>query len=291
MVNYYGKFVPNISTVTGRLYDFTKKDVKFIWTATQQMAFDSLKQALVSDKVLSHYDPTKRLGVFADASAYGVGAVLFNMESNGIEKPIYYASRVLSDAETNYSQIEKEGLAIVFAMRRFQRYLEGRHFILFTDHRLLLKIFGQNEPTPTTTSARLQRWSLFLILFDYEIVFKKSTENANADALSRNPVDAAERIDSEIAYIQKDYLSCLPIDWKQIRNWGTNDRLLSHAIFYTRTGWPDVCPSEELRPLWIRRFELTIQDDCLLFGAHVVISAVFRKALLALLHQAYPGVV
>ena len=134
MVNYYGKFVPNISTVTGPLYDLTKKDVKFIWTATHQMAFDSLKQALVSDKVLSHYDPTKRLGVAADVSAYGVGAVLFNMESNGIEKPIYYANCVLSDAEKNYSQIDKLGLAIVFAMRRFQRYLEVRQFILFTDH-------------------------------------------------------------------------------------------------------------------------------------------------------------
>ena len=146
-------------------------------------------------KVLSHYNLTKRLGVSADASAYGVGAVLFNIESNGIEKPIYYASRVLFGAETNYSQIEKEGLAIVFAMRRFQQYLEGRHFIIFTDHRQLLKIFSQNETTPTTTSARLQRWSLVLSSFDYEICFKKSKENANADAVSRNPFDAAERID------------------------------------------------------------------------------------------------
>ena len=56
------------------------------------------------------------------------------MESNGILKPIYYARRVLSDAEKNYSQIEKEGFAILFAMRRFQRYLEERYFILFTDH-------------------------------------------------------------------------------------------------------------------------------------------------------------
>ena len=246
MVNYYNKFVPNISTVTNVQYDLTKKDYKFIWTAAHQMAFDSLKRALVSDKVLSHYDPTKRLGVSADASAYGVGAVLLNMESNGREKPIYYASRVLFDAEKNYSQIEKEGLAIVFAMRRFQRYLAKQHFILFTDHRPLLKIFGQNETTSTTTSARFQRWSLFLSSFDYEIGFKKSTENANDDALSRNPVDAAERIDSKIAYIQKDYLSDLPIDWRQIRNRSTNDRLLSHATFYTCTGWPNVCPSEEL---------------------------------------------
>ena len=227
--------------------------------------------------MLSHYDLTKRLGVSADASAYGVEAVLFHIESNSIEKPIYYASRVLFDAEKNYSHIEK-GLAIVFSMRRFQRYLEGRHYILFTDHRPLLKIIGQNETTPTTTSARLQRWSLFLSLIDYVIGFKKSTKYANADALSRNFVVAAERIDSEIAYIQKDYLSDLPIDWRQIRNRSTNDRLLSHALFYTRTGSPDVCPSEELRPLWIRRFELTIQDDCLLWGARSYSGSISKSA-------------
>ena len=91
---------------------------------------------------------TKRLGVSADASAYVVGAILFNIESNGIEKPIYNASRVLSVAAKNYSQIENEGLAILSAMRRFQRYLEGRHFVIINDHRPLLKNFGQNETTP-----------------------------------------------------------------------------------------------------------------------------------------------
>ena len=99
MVTYYGKVVPNISTVTGPLYELNNKDVKFIWAATHQLAFDSLKRSLVSNKVLSHYDLIKRLGVSADASAYGVETVIFHMKSNGIEKPIYYASRFLSDAE------------------------------------------------------------------------------------------------------------------------------------------------------------------------------------------------
>ena len=160
MVNYYGKFVPNLSTAAGSLYNLTKKDVKFCWTQAHQMAFDSLKRILVSDKLLAHYDPYLILGISADASSYGIGAVLFHIEPNGVERPIYYSSRVLSDAEKNYSQVEKEGLAIIFAMKRFQRFVTGRHFFLFTDHRPLLKIFGQQESTPSTTSARLQRWSL-----------------------------------------------------------------------------------------------------------------------------------
>ena len=291
MVNYYGKFVPNLSTSAGSLYGLTKKNVQFCWTRDHQLAFDSLKRVLVSDKLLAHYDPNNSLGVSADASAFGIRAVLFHIDSNDNERPIYYASRVLSDAEKNYSQIEKEGLAIIFAMQRFQRFVTGRHFLLFTDHQPLLKIFGSHDSTPTTTSARLQRWSLFLSSFNYEIAYKKSVEHANADGLSRHFVDLGESIDSEIAIIQHDILEDLPIDWHQIRARSAKDRLIAHAIYYTRIGSPENCPSEDLRPLWQRRIELTIQDDCLLWGIRVVIPVSFNQALLASLHSGHPGVV
>lgn len=164
--NYYGNVVPNMSTAAGSLCFLTNKNVGYNWRTTHQAAFDALKQSLISEKVLAHYDPNKRIGVAADASAYGIGAVLFHIESNGIERPVYYVNRVLSDAEKNYFQIEKEGLAIIFAIKLFNCYITGRHFVLFTDHRPLLKIFGPNEQTPTTTSARLQRLALFLGKFD-----------------------------------------------------------------------------------------------------------------------------
>ncbi|MCP6768594.1 Ty3/Gypsy family RNase HI domain-containing protein, partial [Klebsiella pneumoniae] len=104
---------------------------------------------------------------------------------------------VLSASEKNYSQIEKEGLTIIFALKQFQRYLSGRHFTLHTDHRPLIKIFGQHDAVPSTTSARLQRWAIFLGCFDYTIGYNKSADNANADGLSRHPVGEAESIDSE----------------------------------------------------------------------------------------------
>lgn len=114
--------------------------------------------------------------------------MLFHTDVSGNERPVYYASRVLSSSEKNYSQIEKEGLAIVFALKHFQRFLSGRNFTLHTDHRPLFKIFGSNDAVPSTTLARLQRWAIFLGCFNYTIGYKKSAENANADGLSRHPV-------------------------------------------------------------------------------------------------------
>ena len=290
MTNYYGKFIANMSCVAAPFYSLTRKDTSYVWGPKQQSPFENLKSALASDVVLAHYDPAKEICVAADASAYGVGAVLCHREC-GIEHPVSYVSRVLSDSERNYSQIEKERLAKIFVMQRFQRYISGRHFTLLTDHRPLLKIFGEHESVLSTTSARLQRWAIFLGSFDYSINLKQSGDQSNADSLSRHFVDKPELIDFEICQIQHERLESLPVDWKMIRDRSRVDPVISQAIRYTRIGWPETCPSDDMRPFWERRTELTIQDDCLLWGIRVVIPERHRNALLISLHEAHPGLV
>ena len=103
-------------------------------------------------------------------------------------KPIAYASRSLNPSEKNYSQIEKEGLAIIFGVTKYCIYPFGRKFILRTDHKSLLKIFAPDSATPALGAVRLQRWSLLLSSYQYEIEFKPSDEVDHADALSRLPV-------------------------------------------------------------------------------------------------------
>lgn len=123
MVNFYSKFVPRFSTTLAPLYELLKGDVKFIWSVDCQRAFESIKKHLLSDNVLVHYDATKPIKLTVDASAKGIGAVLSHTFPNKSERPIAFASRVLSQAEKSYSQIQKEALAIIYAVKKFNQYL------------------------------------------------------------------------------------------------------------------------------------------------------------------------
>ena len=124
----------------------------------------------------------------SDASQYGIWAVMLHRFPNGDERPIAYASRSLNSSEKNYSQIEKEELAIIFGVTKYYMYLFGRKFKLRTDHKPLLKIFAPDSATSVLAAARLQRWSLLLSSYQYEIEFKPSAEVASSDALSRLPL-------------------------------------------------------------------------------------------------------
>ncbi len=124
-----------------------------------------MKSKLASAEVLAHYDPTLPVKLDCDASAYGVGAVLFHQYRDGSERPIAYASCILSTAEV---KIEKEGLALIFGVKKFHKYLYGRRFTLVTDHKPLLAILGSKKSLPTLAAARLQMWAIFLLGYQYD---------------------------------------------------------------------------------------------------------------------------
>ena len=144
------------------MYKLLKRKVCWYWKSKQAEAFKLAKSALQADSLLVHYNPKKQIVVACDASPLGLGAVLSHIMPDGQERPIAYASRTLTAAERGYSQIEKEGLAVVFAVTNFHNYLHGQSFMIESDHQPLSHLFNQQKAISVTASARIQRWALTL---------------------------------------------------------------------------------------------------------------------------------
>ena len=183
MLNYYGKFLPNLSTCLAPLYKLLQKQSHWKWGHEQKKVFRKAKDLLTLSSVLIHYDPTKLLVLACDASPYGLGAILSHQLGSD-EQPIAFASCSLAPAEKNYSQIDKETLAIVFGVKHFHQYLFGRKFIIKSDHKPLQHLFGEKRGIPAMASARVQCWALTWSTYDYKIQYVPGKDNANADVFS-----------------------------------------------------------------------------------------------------------
>ncbi|XP_060077413.1 uncharacterized protein K02A2.6-like [Ylistrum balloti] len=181
LVNYYAKFIKNLSSMVNPLNQLLEANRKWGWSAECDTAFQRVKEAVASEQVLTHFDPGKKVQLTTDASPYGIGAVLSHVMEDESERPIAFASRSLSKSECNYAQIDKEALAIVWGVKKFYQYLYGRHFILLTDHQPQTSIFHTEKGIPVTTAARHQRYALYLAGFQYDIKYKSTAKHANAD--------------------------------------------------------------------------------------------------------------
>jgi hypothetical protein len=186
LAGYYRKFIPHFSTIAKPFTTLLTKEIPWKWTSEEQRSFDLLKSKLTEIPVLQYPDFQKPFILTTDTSGYGLGAVL-SQGMVGKDRPVAYASRTLNSAELNYSTVEKECLALVWACKHFRPYLLGRKFQIFTDHKALQWIFNVKD-----SSSRLLRWKLSLEEFEYEVKYKPGKQNANADGLSRYPVLAVE---------------------------------------------------------------------------------------------------
>lgn len=135
-----------------------------------------------------HYDSEKDIVLSCDASPYGIGAALSYQMPNRTERPIGFASHMLNTAEKNYSQLDKEGLAVTFGIKRFHQYLYGRKFTIVTDHKPLLLLFSEMQAIPLMVSTRIQIWAVILRAYGFRIVYKEGKNHSNADALSCLPL-------------------------------------------------------------------------------------------------------
>ncbi|KAJ8021906.1 hypothetical protein HOLleu_39239 [Holothuria leucospilota] len=290
MVQYYAKFLPNLSTTLHPLNDLLKVTSKWNWSKECEAAFQKAKECITSAKVLMHYDVKLPIKLACDASSYGLGAVISHVTSDGQERPVAFASRTLSASEKNYSQIEKEVLALIFGVKKFHQYLYGRKFTLVTDHKPLLKILGPKSGIPTLAAARLQRWALLLASYQYEIEFRKTEEHSNADALSRLPVARTSDMHEEPAIYQVSQVNDLPVSSKDVEDTTRKDPILSRALQYTLNGWPEYVQDDSLKPFFNRKEQLSVDQGCLLWGLRVIIPPKLQSHVLNTLHDEHVGI-
>ncbi|GJY19235.1 reverse transcriptase domain-containing protein [Tanacetum coccineum] len=182
---FYRRFIKDFSKISRPMTHLLEKNTPFIFLEDCILAFQTLKKKLTEAPILIAPNWDQPFEIMCDASDYAIGAVL----GQRIEKhfrPIHYASKTMTEAETNYTTTEKEMLAVVYAFEKFRSYLIMNKSVVYTDHSALKYLFNKKD-----AKARLLRWVLLLQEFDFKVIDTKGAENYAADHLSRleNPYE------------------------------------------------------------------------------------------------------
>lgn len=286
MISFYSKFFPNMATTAAPLYKLTQKDTKFHWSKQCDVAFKQLKSLITSDRLIVPYDPDRPIVLSADAGPTGVGAVLAHEYADGSERPILYIHRALSKTQQAYSQLDKEAYAIKWATEKLHHYLIGRSFVLYTDHRPLLYIFGhQRRKLPVLCATRLLHYALFLQEFTFTIRYRKAEDHGNADFLSRLPKDSSELPalgddEAEIDALHIHHISVLPMSAEELAAATLQDQEGRELIKKLRDG-ESLGKSED--------GFFSLESGCVLRGLRSFIPVKYRSAVLEELHSGHLG--
>ena len=302
MVNYLGKFLPGLSDTCKPLRDLLQAGNAWNWNADQERAIEKIKKAIISTPVLKFFDPKCPTTVQCDASGTGLGAVLLQRE-----QPIAYASRALTTTEQGYSQIEKELLAVVFAMERFDQYVYGRSVEVRSDHQPLQTI---SSKALHFAPKRLQRMLLRLQRYDYIIRYQPGKEMLVSDTLSRacgtNSIDnsSAEADDLVVAALQTRFQKQLekldatvditlpPSRLARLKGETAQDETLQALAEVIKVGWPE---DKNRIPLDVRAYhnvrdELTVENGIIFRGQRCVVPSSLRREVIEKLHSAHMGI-
>ena len=294
MVQQMGKFSPNLADKTKPLRDLLSLKNQWAWTEHQQQAFEALKRELSSRPVLALYNPNADTLVAADASSFGLGAVLTQKQDNDEWLPIAYVSRALTPTERRYAQIEKEALAITYACERFQEYLIGKSFHINTDHKPLVPIFSSKSLDELP--LRVQRFRLRLLRFQFSISHTPGKKLITADTLSRAPLQTLSPADSQLqddcdAYVVMT-IGSLPATepkLKQIKKALKADDVCKQVMQFCNEGWPDRVDGS-LKQYFPVRLELSVHDGLLLKGNQLVIPSSMQSEIIHCLHAGHQGI-
>ncbi|GJY26171.1 reverse transcriptase domain-containing protein [Tanacetum coccineum] len=176
---FYRRFIKDFSKISRPMTHLLEKNTPFIFLEECIQAFQTLKNKLTEAQILIAPNWDQPFELMCDASDYAIGAVL----GQRIEKhfrPIHYASKTMTEAESNYTTTEKEMLVVVYAFKKFRSYPIMNKSIVYTDHSTLKYLFAKKD-----AKERLLRWVLLLQEFNFKVVDTKGAKNLAADHLSR----------------------------------------------------------------------------------------------------------
>ncbi|GBN52888.1 Transposon Tf2-11 polyprotein [Araneus ventricosus] len=248
LLNFYHSFLKDKATIAEPLHRLLEKNAEWKWTSAHEKAFAAVRNCFLQIVcyVLSHLVP------------------------DGREAPIAYASRTLTSTERNYSQLDKEALSIIAGVKKFHSFLYGHTFTLVTDHQPLLGLFNKMKLTPDIISPRMLRWSQMLNAYDFTIIHHPGKKIQNADALSRLPLEIPETdIPSPPEVLFLEELHNPPVKADEISQATLRDPVLSRVLNWVLKGWPE--SAKECRIFYLKRHELSVHKNCLLWGNRVVI--------------------
>jgi len=294
MVNQLGKFTPQLANITQPLRELLSRRCSWCWTANQDEAFNATKQELLKPTVLALYNPKAQTKVLADASSFGLGAVLLQKHSNNW-KPVAFASRSMTEVERCYTQIEKEALATTWACEKFVDCILGAKFTIETDHKPLVPLLSTTHLH--CLPPRVLRFRLRLNRFDYDICHVPGKSLCTADTLSRAPTAVSGQnsiaFQNELEAFTDTITSSLPASNKRLQEYcdkQKTDATCSLVRSYCTDGWPDISDvSADLKPYSEICSELTICNDILLRGFRIVVPVSMQKQTLEKIHHGHQG--
>ena len=295
LFNYVSKFMPHLSSIMKPMTDLLKSDTAWVWGPPQEEAFAKAKDLLCSAPALSYYDPKLPTTVSADASSFGLGAVLLQQHDDDW-KPVAFCSRTLTPTEVNWAQIEKECLAAVWACEKFSRYLVGLPcFRLETDHKPLVPLLTTKNLGDAP--VRCQRLLMRMMRFNPDVHYVPGKYLAIADALSRKPLpdqNADITLDKAVEAHVEAVMSGWPASktkLDEIRETSEVDPTLHKVAEYITDGWPNSSKSLplSLMPFYRERGELSVVDGIVTKGTCIVIPRTMRAEILEKLHESHQG--
>ncbi|XP_065182546.1 uncharacterized protein K02A2.6-like [Sycon ciliatum] len=298
LINQCSDFSPRIAQLSDPLRPLLKSTNVFLWESAHTDAFNAVKAALASPPILSFFQPGRPLRLETDASVKnGLGYVLWQQQGD-TWCILQCGSRFLSDAETRYAVIELECLAVTWAVRKCSIYLSGARFEVITDHRPLIPILNSYY-LDQIENPRLQRLVLKLRPYQLHATWRKGTDHAFPDALSRHPVsdpcpddELGESTASQGAAIRACMLDTSGgLKYHALRSAAQADADYQCLVQFIVSGFPakrSLMP-ESLQPYWNGHEHLSIDSGLVMKGPRLLIPVALRQRVLSDLHASHQG--